>query len=53
VSGDRGVGIPRSVERTALAIEKERAGGAKGENGGTRSPHTASGGFKLRSAPLP
>ena len=53
VSGDRGVGIPRSVERTALAIEKDRAGGAKGENGGTRSPHTASGGFKLRSAPLP
>lgn len=51
VPGDRPVPIPRAIERTALAIEKDRASGAKGDNGSQRSPHS-SGSFKLRSAPL-
>ena len=51
IPGDRQVGIPRAVERTALAIERDRSAGAKGD-GGTRSQRTPSGGFRLRSAPL-
>jgi UDP-GlcNAc:undecaprenyl-phosphate/decaprenyl-phosphate GlcNAc-1-phosphate transferase len=51
VQGDRQVGIPRAVERTALAIERDRSAGAK-PDGGNRSPRTPSGGFRLRSAPL-
>jgi UDP-GlcNAc:undecaprenyl-phosphate GlcNAc-1-phosphate transferase len=50
--GERSVPITRVVERTGLAIEKDGANGAKADNGGPRSPRTASGGFKLRSAPL-
>jgi UDP-GlcNAc:undecaprenyl-phosphate GlcNAc-1-phosphate transferase len=52
VIGDRSTPITRVVERTGLAIEKDGANGAKADNGGPRSPRTASGGFKLRSAPL-
>jgi UDP-GlcNAc:undecaprenyl-phosphate GlcNAc-1-phosphate transferase len=52
VIGDRSAPITRVVERTGLAIEKDGAGAAKADNGGPRSPRTASGGFKLRSAPL-
>lgn len=50
--GDRAVQIPRSVERTPLAIEKDHVNGAKGENGANRSGRTSSGSFRLRSAPL-
>jgi UDP-GlcNAc:undecaprenyl-phosphate/decaprenyl-phosphate GlcNAc-1-phosphate transferase len=50
--GDRPVQVPRSVERTPLAIEKDRVTGAKGENGANRSVRTSSGSFRLRSAPL-
>ena len=52
VIGDRSTPITRVVERTGLAIEKDGANGAKADNGGPRSSRTASGGFKLRSAPL-
>jgi hypothetical protein len=52
VLSDRPVPLPRSVERTALAIEKDRSAGAKADGGGNRSTRTASGGFRLRSAPL-
>jgi UDP-GlcNAc:undecaprenyl-phosphate GlcNAc-1-phosphate transferase len=52
VIGDRSTPITRVVERTGLAIEKDGANGAKADNAGPRSPRTASGGFKLRSAPL-
>jgi len=51
VQGDRPVGIPRSVERSALAIDRDRSAGAKAD-GGNRSQRTPSGGFRLRSAPL-
>jgi UDP-GlcNAc:undecaprenyl-phosphate/decaprenyl-phosphate GlcNAc-1-phosphate transferase len=50
--GDRSMPITRVVERTGLAIEKDGASGAKADNAGPRPPRTASGGFKLRSAPL-
>ena len=49
VPGDRAVQIPRSIERTQLAIEKD---GAKGEGTANRSGRTSSGSFRLRSAPL-
>jgi hypothetical protein len=52
VIGERSMPITRVVERTGLAIEKDGAAGAKADNGGPRPPRTASGGFKLRSAPL-
>ena len=61
VPGDRGVQIPRNVERTPLAIEKDRPGaasgvagqnGAKGDAGANRSGRTSSGSFRLRSSPL-
>ena len=51
IAGDRPVPIPRVVERTTLAIEKE-AGGTKADGAGNRAPRTPSGGFRLRSAPL-
>lgn len=50
VKGDRAVPLARSVERTNLAIESDRAAGSKGDV--TPSPRTSSGSFRLRSAPL-
>ena len=52
ISGDRAVAIPRTIERTTLAIEKEVPVGEKPDTGGPRSTRTSSGSFKLRSAPL-
>ncbi|HUQ80926.1 MAG TPA: MraY family glycosyltransferase [Gemmatimonadaceae bacterium] len=50
--GDRPVQMPRGIERTPLAIEKDRMTGAKTEAGANRSTRTSSGSFRLRSAPL-
>jgi len=52
IASERAIAIPRTVERTPLAIEKDRNGAAKGEAGTNRSGRTSSGGFKLRSSPL-
>jgi hypothetical protein len=52
VPADRPVGIPRTVERTPLAIEKDRPGAAKPESGSNRTSRTTSGSFRLRSSPL-
>jgi hypothetical protein len=52
VPGDRAVAIPRSIERTALAIEKDRVTAGKADGAGARQPRNSSGSFKLRSAPL-
>ena len=52
VQGDRPVPITRSIERTTLAIDKDRSAGDKGDAGTNRSPRTSSGSFRLRSAPL-
>ena len=54
IQGDRAVQIPRAIERTPLAIEKDRVNGTtgKGDNGANRSGRTSSGSFRLRSAPL-
>jgi len=52
IAGDRPVAIPRAVERTTLAIEKDRNAGAKGDGAGSRSGRNPSGSFRLRSAPL-
>ena len=49
---ERPVPIARSVERAPLAIEKDRAAGAKGDAGRERGVRTPSGNFRLRSAPL-
>jgi hypothetical protein len=51
-TGERLVPVPRSVERTALSIEKDGSAGAKADAGANRSPRASSGGFRLRSAPL-
>jgi hypothetical protein len=51
VPNERPVAIPRAVERTALAIERDRTAGGRGD-GANRSQRTPSGGFRLRSAPL-
>ena len=59
--GERSVSIPRAVDRTPLAIEKDRpnAGpggnpstGATGDGGAGRSGRTSSGSFRPRSAPF-
>ena len=52
IAGDRAVAIPRALERTPLAIEKEPGAAPKGDAGGNRSPRTSSGSFRLRSSPL-
>jgi UDP-GlcNAc:undecaprenyl-phosphate GlcNAc-1-phosphate transferase len=52
IAGDRPVPIPRAVERTTLAIERDRNAGAKGDGAGNRSGRNPSGSFRLRSAPL-
>jgi len=52
IVGDRAVAIPRAIERTPLAIEKEPGVAQKGDTAGNRSPRTPSGSFRLRSAPL-
>jgi UDP-GlcNAc:undecaprenyl-phosphate GlcNAc-1-phosphate transferase len=51
-AGERVVPVPRSVERAALAIDKDRAASGKGDGAGGRSARASSGGFRLRSAPL-
>ena len=52
IPADRPVGIPRSVERAPLAIEKDRPGAPKGDAPASRTSRTTSGSFRLRSAPL-
>jgi len=52
-ASERLVPVPRSVERTALSIEKDRSGNGKSDGAaGARSPRASSGSFRLRSAPL-
>jgi hypothetical protein len=52
IAADRPVGIPRSVERTQLAIEKDRSGASRADASPNRTSRTTSGSFRLRSAPL-
>jgi len=52
VPGDRPVALPRAVERSVRAIDKDRLAGTKGENGANRSARSTSGSFRLRSSPL-
>jgi UDP-GlcNAc:undecaprenyl-phosphate GlcNAc-1-phosphate transferase len=52
VAGERAVSVPRTVDRTMLAIETDRGAGGMGDGGANRSPRSSAGGFRLRSAPL-
>jgi hypothetical protein len=53
VPADRAIAIPRSTDRAALAIEKDRSGAAKGDAASNRTARTTSGSFRPRSSPLP
>jgi UDP-GlcNAc:undecaprenyl-phosphate GlcNAc-1-phosphate transferase len=48
IAGDRAVAVPRAIERTALAIEKDR--NANGKTDANRSARASSGSFRLRSS---